>query len=132
MRHRYSVSIRPAPEFPGKRPRAAVRFILFFDFDKTRELCQPGHLFNHPGRAPRIDPTGTSIDLSSGTLSPPTPTNLIDALNELLLHGTMSDGMRQEVIRDAVATYSGLKSALARDARAIYLIVTSSQYQVQR
>jgi hypothetical protein len=58
------------------------------------------------------------------------PDRLITALDELLLHGTMSGEMRP-IIREAVASIPADDRRL-RVQTAIYLIATSPQYQVQR
>lgn len=78
-------------------------------------------------------PLGTSIDLSAWDSLASNPGQLIDALNALLLHSTMSAEMRQSVM-NAVTSIPNT-SALTRRLRvrtAVYLIATSSQYQVQR
>jgi len=56
------------------------------------------------------------------------PDNLVSSLNTLMLHGTMSDDMRA-VVLNAV---SGISDPLMMAQYAIYLISTSSSYQVQR
>jgi uncharacterized protein (DUF1800 family) len=78
-------------------------------------------------------PTGTSIDLSPWDPLASDPNQLIDALNGLLLHGTMSQEMRQSVMT-AVANIPATPASnrRLRVRTAIYLIATSSQYQVQR
>jgi uncharacterized protein (DUF1800 family) len=75
-------------------------------------------------------PSGTSIDLSAWDSRASDPNGLVEAFNELLLHGTMSDEMRQSVT-NAVASIPA-SSRRSRVQTAIYLILTSSQYQVQR
>jgi hypothetical protein len=75
-------------------------------------------------------PTGTSIDFSAWDTLGNDPDQLITALNELLLHGTMSGEMRH-IIREAVASIPADNRHL-RVQIAIYLIATSPQYQVQR
>jgi len=75
-------------------------------------------------------PTGTSLDLSALTGLTSNPDALLDDLNALLLHGTMSTAMRA-TIRQAVLAVPATNT-LKRARTAIYLIATSSQYQVQR
>ena len=82
-----------------------------------------------PAAAPNRH-TGTSIDLSAWDALASDPDQLIVALNELLLHGTMSGAMRH-IIRDAVASIPA-DNRRVRVQTAIYLIATSLQYQVQR
>jgi len=55
--------------------------------------------------------------------------NLVDALNLRLMHNQMSSGMRTAII-NAVSFYSA-SSTTTRVQTAIYLILSSSQYQIQ-
>jgi hypothetical protein len=80
--------------------------------------------------APPDRPLGTSINLSAWDSLATNPDQLIDALNALLLHGAISAEMRQS-IRNAVASVP-VSNRRLRVQTAIYLILTSSQYQVQR
>jgi hypothetical protein len=82
-----------------------------------------------PAAAPNR-PTGTSINLAQWDALASDPEQLIASLNGLLLHGTMSTEMR-DAIRAAVESIPA-SNARARVRTAIYLIATSSQYQVQR
>jgi len=75
-------------------------------------------------------PTGTAIDLSAWEALASDPDQLIAALNELLLHGTMSEAMGH-IVKDAVASIPA-DNRLLRVQTVIYLIATSPQYQVQR
>jgi len=59
----------------------------------------------------------------------PNPANLVDALNQRLMHGSMSAAMRQRVI-DAVTSVGTDNRERVRTA--IYIIASSMQYQVQR
>ena len=58
------------------------------------------------------------------------PTALVDALNQLLLHGAMSTAVKSTV----TSTVSALPATnpLARAQTALYLVASSSQYQVAR
>jgi hypothetical protein len=75
-------------------------------------------------------PTGTALDFAPLQALAATPDQLVDRLNELLLHGTMSATMRDSIIRavSAVAATNTLKRART----AVYLVATSSQYQVEK
>ena len=78
-------------------------------------------------------PQGTALDLSPLTALANDPAALVARLDALLLHGTMSSSMRTTVT-NAVA---GIPTSDANFQRkraqlAIYLMATSSQYQVQR
>jgi uncharacterized protein (DUF1800 family) len=75
-------------------------------------------------------PNGTALDLSAMQALATNPAQLVDALNALLMHGTMSAEMRQSII-DAV-TAVAVTNPLKRARTAVYLVATSSQYQVER
>jgi uncharacterized protein (DUF1800 family) len=85
-----------------------------------------------PGGDP--NPTGsitTSVvfDFAPWDQLAPNPTQLVDRLNEALMHNTMSAQMRQRVI-DAVTSVQN--NNRMRVQTAIYIIASSMQYQVQR
>lgn len=75
-------------------------------------------------------PLGTSLDLTGLRALAGDPARLVAELDTLLLHGTMSSAMRNAILQavNAVASTNTLKRAQT----ALYLVVTSSQYQVQR
>jgi len=75
-------------------------------------------------------PNGTSINLTELQLLASNPANLVDRLNRLMLHGTMSDEMKTSVIGAVSAVPAN--QTLYRARQALYLVATSSQYQVQR
>ena len=76
-------------------------------------------------------PNGTSIDFTELQLLAPNAGNLVDRLNRLMLHGTMSDDMRNSIIA-AVNAVTPATDTLKRARQALYLVATSSQYQAQR
>jgi uncharacterized protein (DUF1800 family) len=73
-------------------------------------------------------PTGTALSLTSWLPLASDPGALTDAVGGLLLHGTMSSAMRTS-IASAVAAVSPT-NPLKRVRTAIYLVASSSQYQV--
>lgn len=75
-------------------------------------------------------PNGTSIDLSGLQTIASNPTQLVNKLDELMMHGTMSAEMRNSIVSavSAVAESNSLKRART----AVYLVATSSQYQVEK
>jgi uncharacterized protein (DUF1800 family) len=75
-------------------------------------------------------PNGTSVNLSELQLLASDPANLVDRLNRLMLHGTMSDEMKTSIIGAVSAVAAN--QTLYRARQALYLVATSSQYQVQR
>ncbi len=76
-------------------------------------------------------PNGTSIDLSELQQLAPNAGNLVDRLNRLMLHETMSPEMRASIIT-AVNAVTPSTDNLKRARQALYLVATSSQYQAQR
>lgn len=81
-------------------------------------------------------PRGTSVDLSNleALAANPSDGQLVDAINSLLFHGTMSSQMRSSIITAMNAiTDANLTTRNQKRARvAVYLAATSSQYDVQR
>ncbi|HVS83974.1 MAG TPA: DUF1800 domain-containing protein [Pyrinomonadaceae bacterium] len=80
-------------------------------------------------------PTGTQLNYSSYQAMAANCTGvatcqLVDALNTNMMHGTMSSSMRTSII-NAVTGISSADPA-GRTRTAIYLVATSSQYQVER
>ena len=78
-------------------------------------------------------PAGTRInlaDLQAVAAADTTSNQLLDHLNTRMMHGRMSSQMRTSIITAVNAVAS--TNPLARAQTALYLIATSSQYQVQR
>jgi uncharacterized protein (DUF1800 family) len=74
---------------------------------------------------------GTTVDFSSYNSMAANPGQLVDALNALLLHGSMSSSMRGGILTAINAVPVGSTQAAQQVKTAIYLILSSSQYQVQ-
>jgi uncharacterized protein (DUF1800 family) len=74
--------------------------------------------------------TGTQLDWSALTPLASNPAGLVDKLNRLLLHGTMSTAAQNAVITAVNAVAA--TDSLTRAKTAFYLVATSSQYQVER
>jgi hypothetical protein len=85
---------------------------------------------------PNFDvPSGTSLDFSdlqAISLSDTTGNALVDELNRRMLHGTMSPAMKSTILTALAPTSATNQTDLARVRQAVYLVATSSQYQVQR
>ena len=77
-----------------------------------------------------MPPLGTTLDYSAFRALAGNPGQLVESLNQLMMHGAMSQAMKTEVINN-VTNISAANAAL-RTQTAIYLIATSSQFQVQR
>jgi uncharacterized protein (DUF1800 family) len=79
-------------------------------------------------------PRGTSIDIANLEALAGNPVDVVNALDTLLLHGTMNSQMRTSIItamnaiNDANVTTRNQKRART----AVYLVATSSQYDIQR
>jgi uncharacterized protein (DUF1800 family) len=82
------------------------------------------------------NPTGTQLDFASlDALASADATGgqLIDRLNTLLLHGTMSTPARNAILMAVTSVPAGDASATRRRVlTAVYLVLTSPQYDVQR
>jgi hypothetical protein len=77
-----------------------------------------------------FNPSGTSLDFSALQMLAGNPQALVDTLNTLMMCGRMSSEMRSAVISAVQAVTSS--NTLKRARTAVYLIATSSQYQVER
>jgi uncharacterized protein (DUF1800 family) len=76
---------------------------------------------------------GTTVDFTVYTnLAGTGVTQLVDSLNTLLLHGTLSSSARASIVNAVNAVPAGATQNLTRAKTAIYLIVSSSQYQIQQ
>jgi uncharacterized protein (DUF1800 family) len=75
-------------------------------------------------------PIGTKIDYSALQALAGNPQQLVDALNARLMHGTMSAQMNASIVAAVNAISSGDPGGRTRSA--IYLVASSSQYQVER
>ena len=75
-------------------------------------------------------PTGTQTNYSAYQAQAGNPADLVDMLNINMMHGTMSSAMRTSIINAVTAITSS--DAANRTRTAIYLVATSSQYQVER
>ena len=76
-------------------------------------------------------PCGTSADLTeiiAVAASEPTGNALIEYLNTRMMHGTMSSDMKSK-LRPAIEVET---SSVTRAKQALFLVASSSQYQVQR
>ena len=80
-------------------------------------------------------PRGTSLDLSNlEAIANSDPGMVADQLNALMLHGTMSNQMRSSLVT-AMNAINDVDTALRARKRArvaVYLVATSSQYDIQR
>jgi uncharacterized protein (DUF1800 family) len=75
-------------------------------------------------------PLGTSLGFDALQALAGTPSALVDEVNRLMLYNTMSPEMRTSIITAVTAVSA--TNPLKRARTAVYLVATSSQYQVQR
>ena len=75
-------------------------------------------------------PLGTKADYSTYQALAGNPQQLVDTLNARMMQGTMSIAMNTSIVSTVSAI--PVASAALRTQTAIYLVATSSQYQVQR
>jgi uncharacterized protein (DUF1800 family) len=106
----------------------------------TSTIIQRMNLLNDFLFSPPIQPGGDPNPTGSPTTSvvfdfapwdqlAPNPAQLVDRLNEALMHNSMSTQMRQRVIDAVTAVQNNNRM---RVQTAIYIIASSMQYQVQR
>jgi len=79
-------------------------------------------------------PRGTSVDISDLEALAGNPVDVVNALDRLLLHGTMNPQMRTSIIT-AMNTINDANTTTRNQKRAqtaVYLVATSSQYDIQR
>ncbi len=80
-------------------------------------------------------PRGTSLDLTDlEAIANANPGAIADQLNALMLHGTMSAAMRASLVTamSAINDADVALRARKRARTAVYLVATSSQYDIQR
>ena len=97
------------------------------NFTNTLFLANSGN--GIPVSAPNR-PTGTQVNYIRYQSLAGNPAQLADALNAGMMHGTMSQLVKNNIVT-AVNSIAGSDPA-GRTRTAIYLVATSSQYQVER
>jgi len=75
--------------------------------------------------------SGTVVNFSTYAAQAANAGALVDTLNTLLMHGTMSADMKTSILTAMQTVPAGSNQALKQAQTAIYLIGSSSQYQVQ-
>jgi uncharacterized protein (DUF1800 family) len=74
--------------------------------------------------------TTTTIDFSGYGAQAATPSALLANLNTLMMHGTMSADMQNSILTAMQSVPAGSTQGVTQAKTAIYLIASSSQYQV--
>jgi hypothetical protein len=75
-------------------------------------------------------PTGTQMPLTALTALASDPVALVNELDRLMMHNTMSPGMKTSIV-NAVSSVASTNT-LSRARMALYLVASSSQYQIAR
>ena len=75
--------------------------------------------------------SGNKLDFSSYATQAANPGALVDTLNGLLMHGAMSSDMKSSIVTAMQSVPAGNKQLMQEAQIAIYLVASSSQYQVQ-
>jgi hypothetical protein len=125
----------PDYEVPGAKMLGPAFQILYTTTTVRRANVVNTLVYNGIGTGAN-NPTGTALDLSSlMTLATNDTTGgqLVDRLNALLLHGTMSAAVRAAILSAVTSIpVSDANFARKRSQAAAYLVLTSPQYDVQR
>lgn len=79
-------------------------------------------------------PRGTSIDIANLEAMAGNPIDVVNELDSLLLHGTMHPQMRTSIVTamNAINDVNVTTRHQKRARTAVYLVATSSQYEIQR
>ena len=75
--------------------------------------------------------SGNKLDFSSYATQASNPGALVDTLNGLLMHGSMAPDMKNSIVSAMQSVPAGNKQLMQEAQTAIYLVASSSQYQVQ-
>jgi len=120
----------PAGTIPGSGGVRGPEFAIFTTSTSVRRINFVNTMvFSRIGVSTNA-PSGTSIDVSGLLPLAGRPPELVAALDQLLMHDSMSAEMRDTVAK-AVGTVAG-SNPLKRVRTAVYLVLTSSQYQVEK
>jgi hypothetical protein len=77
--------------------------------------------------------SGTTVDFTPYAILAATDVNqLIASLNTLLLHGTLSSSSSASILAAVNAVPTGTTQSMTQAKTAIYLIISSSQYQIEQ
>ena len=117
------------PEYGILSSTTALRRANFYNtllFANSGNGIPPGS-----GTAAVDRPTGTQINYSAYQALAGNPQQLVDALDVAMMHSTMSAQMKSAIVQN-VTNISNADGGKARTQNAIYLIASSSQYQVER
>lgn len=131
---------QPSYEVPGTKILGPAFGIL--STTTTLRRANVVNTFVYSGIQPNTSPTaaspdrprGTSIDIANLEALAGNPVDVVNALDALLLHGTMHSQMRTSIIAamNAINDANITTRHQKRARLAVYLVATSSQYDIQR
>src|SRR5687767_235917 len=131
---------QPMYEVPGTKILGPAFGIL--STTTTLRRANVVNTFVYSGVQPNTSPTvaspdrprGTSIDIANLEALAGNPVDVVNALDSLLLHGTMHSQMRTSIITamNAINDANVTTRHQKRARLAVYLVATSSQYDIQR
>jgi uncharacterized protein (DUF1800 family) len=120
----------PSGGVPGTAGVRGPEFALFSTSTALRRINFVNTMVFSRIAASTNAPAGTSLDFTPLLPLAADPGGLADSLNALLMHSTMSTEMRNSIVAAVGAVVPS--NALKRVRTAVYLVLTSSQYQVER
>ena len=101
-----------------------------FGIDASSQAIARGNFLNSIIFSQKSSLPGTTIDLTQLNALAANPSNLVDTLDQTYLHSTMTDSMRTELVNTLTMIPSNQPAQ--RTQTALYVLLASGQYQVQR
>ncbi len=117
-------------EIPGWSPLLGPEFGIFSATEALKRANVINTLVFSTIPVSANAPNGTALDFSSWLPLASNPTQLVSQLNNSLMHGSMSASMQTSIVNAVNAV--AVTNPLLRVQQAVYLVATSSQYQVER
>jgi uncharacterized protein (DUF1800 family) len=121
------------PEFQLQNTTTALARINFTNTSFTPNSTRAIDVVQAHGTTPAGNPTGplgTAVDVSFLLPYAGDPPALVDQLDGLMMHGTMTAALKTDVVNAVSAVAAS--NARKRVHTAVYLVANSSQYQVQQ
>ncbi len=117
-------------EAPGWSPLLGPEFGIFSATEALKRANVVNTLVFSTIPVSTNAPNGTALNFSSWLPLASNPTQLVSQLNNSLLHGSMSASMQTSIVNAVNAIAA--TNPLLRVQQAVYLVATSSHYQVER
>lgn len=115
---------------PGAIAQAGIFSPEFQITTDTTVITTANRMRSNVYRTPGSNPDSIILDLTPLTQLSANPDVLVDSLNNLLMNGQMSSGMR-DIVVDAV-TQMPASSTLERAQTAVHLLVTSTEFIIEK